>query len=615
MSKVFIGLFIGIWISSCSTNDVKDQDWPVYRADLEATNYSTLDQINTSNVANLDVAWVHRTGDAEPYTIECNPIVVNAMMYITTPSIRVQALDPRTGRLIWQFDPYQHGAVRGTSMRANRGVSYYEGNGKKLIFIATGTRIFSLNADTGEINKAFGDSGSISLNTGLDSEVDGTYVSATTPPSIFNNLLIIGSSTPDGRGYNPPGHVRAYDVLTGERKWIFHTIPHPGELGYDTWPDGFWKTAGGNNSWAGISIDPKTSTAYIPTGSPAYDHYGFNRHGDNLFGNCLIAVNALTGEYKWHFQTVKHDLWDYDLPSAPSIVSTNILGEERRVVVQSSKQGFLYVFDAENGDMVYGYEERPVPQTTVPGEWTAKTQPFPMKPPPYAAQGFTEDDITDLNPEAREFVKREYFDKYGPTTLYAAPTMKGDFYYPQFNGGTDWGGCAVNPHTGIVFVNASNEPEAMTIIEDENEYGYMFKGDGHREIFDPEGFPISKRPWGTLTAIDLNSGEFVWQVPLGTYPLLEKRGLSPTGTFNIGGPVATAGDLVFIGATKDERLRAFDQQTGEVLWEYQLPFAAYATPSVYMVEGVQYIVIAAGGGGKPGTKAGDTYYAFKLKHI
>lgn len=607
-----IFLFVLVLLACAKPENKESHDWPIYRGNLQATNYSPLDQINKTNIYELDVAWVHHTGDEKPYTIECNPIVVNGMMYITTPSIRVEALNPVTGELIWQFDPYANGAQRGTSMRANRGVAYWEDGDEKRIFIATGTRIFALDANTGKLIPSFGEDGSISMNQQMDRDVSNTYISATTPATIFKDLLIIGSSTPDGRGNNPPGDVRAFDVRTGKRKWIFHTIPHPGELGYESWPKDAWKTAGGNNSWAGISVDPETEIAYIPTGSPAYDHFGFNRHGDNLFGNSVIAVDANTGAYKWHFQTVRHDLWDYDLPAAPSIVETIVNGDKRKVVVQPSKQGFLYVFDAATGEIAFGHEDRPVPQSTVPGEWTAPTQPFPLKPKPYAVQGFTEEDITDLNPEAQTYVKTHFFDKYGPAELYPAPSFKGDIYYPQFNGGTDWGGCAVNPNTGIVFVNASNEPEAMAMIESDDAYAY--KGNGHLEVFDPEGFPISKRPWGTLTAIDLNTGDFVWQEALGTYPELEKRGLPPTGTFNIGGPLATAGGLVFIGATKDARFRAFDQESGEVIWTWQLPVAAYATPATYMVDGIQYLVIAAGGGGKPGTEAGDAFYAFKLKN-
>ncbi|MEM9723690.1 MAG: PQQ-binding-like beta-propeller repeat protein, partial [Bacteroidota bacterium] len=353
---------------------------------------------------------------------------------------------------------------------------------------------------------------------------------------------------------------------------------------------------------------------YAPTGSPAYDHNGFNRHGDNLFGNSVVALDARTGTYRWHFQTVHHDLWDYDLASPPNLGTITYEGQEREALVQVTKMGHLFVLDRETGEPIFPIEERPVPQSTIPGEQTAPTQPFPTLPPPYAMQGFEETDITDLSPEAAEYVRSTYFEKYGPSVLFEPLSTAGDFIVPQFNGGTDWGGAAFDKETGILYVNASNEPEGLKMFEVEAgaEHPYKWDASGHDELYDPEGFPISKRPWGTLNAIDLNIGSLLWQQTLGTYPELEKRGLAPTGTFNIGGPIVTKGGLVFIAATKDERFRAFDKRSGKVLWEYQMPAAGYATPATYKVNGKQYVVIAAGGGGKPGTKRGDSYLAFTL---
>jgi quinoprotein glucose dehydrogenase len=482
------------------------------------------------------------------------------------------------------------------------------------LFYVAGTKLFALDSETGQPISSFGSGGSIDLREGLDREMSGFSAGASSPGIVFEDLIIQGTSIPDWTGTSGPGHIRAFNVRTGEREWIFHTIPHPGEFGYETWPPDAWQTASGANAWAGLSLDVKRGIVFAPTGSPTYDHNGFNRHGTNLFANSVLALNARTGERIWHFQAVHHDLWDYDLASPPNLVTVRHEGVVRDAVAQVTKIGHLFLLDRQTGEPLFPVEERPVPQSTIPGEQSWPTQPFPTKPPAYARQGFSEADITDLSPEAHDHVKKTYFDKWGPAVLFPPPGTKGSFVVPQFNGGTDWGGAAFDSASGMLYVSASNEPEAFSMLPapETANHPYEWIASGHDELFDAEGFPVSKRPWGTLNAIDLNEGTILWQVPLGTYPELEARGLPPTGTFNMGGPVATAGGLVFIGGSKDERFRAFDKDTGEVLWEYQLPAGGYATPSVYMVKGKQYVVIAAGGGGKPGTKPGDSYVAFAL---
>ena len=592
----------------------RDYDWPIYRADNASSNYAPLDQINRDNVAQLELVWTYHTGDRQRFTIECNPIIVDGVMYVTSPAASARALDAATGTLIWSFSPWDDPDVRKDGQRVNRGVTYWaEGDDQRILY-PSGTRLYALDAHTGTLIPTFGEGGSIDLTQGLDRDVGAAPVSATTPGIIFEDLIIMGSATPDGLGNNPPGHIRAYDVRTGERAWIFHTIPHPGEEGYETWPEDAWKTAGGNNAWAGMSLDVERGVVYAPTGSPAYDHNGFNRHGTNLFGNTVLALDARTGARLWHYQTVHHDLWDYDLASPPTLATLTHDGIRKDAVVQATKMGHLFVLDRDTGEPLFPVEERAVPQSTIPGEQTWPTQPFPVKPPPYAKQGFQQEDITDLSPEAHAYVTETYFDAFGPAVLFEPLSTTGTFIMPQFNGGTDWGGGAFDPATGRYYVSASNEPEALTMRKApaDASHPYAYVASGHDEIYDPEGFPVSKRPWGTLNAIDLNAGEIVWQVPLGTYPELERRGLPPTGTFNMGGPIVTAGGVIFIGATRDERFRAFDATTGTVLWEYQLPAGGYATPSTYMVDGRQYVVIAAAGGGKPGTKPGDAYMAFAL---
>ena len=609
---VWIATFT-LLVTACSTQDEPSNvDWRYYKSDQASSSYSTLDQINVNNVAQLEVAWEFQTKDSIFNKIECNPLVIDGVLYLTTAQLDAVALDATTGTELWRFAPT---ASRRDGHNANRGLMYWEEGTEKRIYYAARNRIYALDANTGQAISGFGENGSIDLMKNLDREPIEKAVNSTTPGIIFEDLLIIGSSTPDGDfGSNPPGHIRAYNIHTGEREWIFHTIPHPGEFGYDTWPEDAWKTAGGANSWAGMAFDRERGIVYAPTGSPAVEHYGLDRHGANLFGNSVIALDARTGEYKWHFQAVHHDIWDYDLAAPPTLASFMYEGRQRDAVVQPTKMGFVFVLDRDTGEPIYPVEERPVPQSTLPGEQTWPTQPFPLKPPAISTQGFTEEDITDLSPEAHAYVKETYFDKWGPAVLFQPPSAKGEFYFPQFNGGTDWGGAAFDSTTSMLYVNASNEPEAMTMYEREPspDQPYRWSYTGHNEIYDPEGFPVSKRPWGTLNAIDLTVGDIVWQVPLGTYPELEARGLPPTGTFNLGGPIVTAGGLVFIGATRDERFRAFDAVTGEVLWEFQLPFGGYATPSTYMVDGKQYVVIAAAGGGIPGTKRGDRYFAFAL---
>jgi len=677
------------------------REWQIYHGDYGGSHYSELDQVQRGNVRMLRVAWTWNSGDTAN-TIECNPIMVDGLVYVTTPRLHVAALRADTGELAWRFDPWE--GRRGGGL--NRGVAYWsDGTNDHRIFHSAGDYLYALDARTGKPIPSFGTDGRIPHRDGFDTDVFFFSVGNNTPGLVWKDLLILGSTTGEGPQPTAPGHIRAFDVRTGVRRWIFHTIPHPGEFGYDTWSKESWKTVGSANVWAGFTLDHERGIVFCGTGSPSYDSFGGNRVGDNLFGNTTLALNAETGERLWHFQAVHHDLWDYDLPTPPVLATLERDGRKVDCVVQPTKMGHLFVLDRVTGEPLFPVEEKPVPQSTLPGEASSPTQPFPTEAFRLAKQGFTRDDVTDLNPAAREFVLKE-LERIHPAPMFSPPSLQPEAVMPQFNGGCEWGGAAFDPERNTVIVNVSNEaewssmrptrpesrisvnklgqhiyqgtcafchgtssplnpasPSLMNVRERLTQeqirelmktgrgqmpsfasfseletkavlaflFGdgqgemvetrdldlsyaaeYPFTMTGHHDWRDPEGFPVNKRPWGTLNCVDLNEGRVKWQVPLGTYPKLEARGIPPTGTFNIGGPLVTRGGLVFIGAAADERFHAFDKETGELLWEYQMVTGGYASPCTYEVAGRQYIFIAAGGGGKVGTKPGDTYYCFAL---
>ncbi len=709
-SCLLLQLSLGL-ISSCSERPPNEADsrddhrtWEVYGGDLKSTHYSELDQINRDNVTQLQVAWQYHTGDTKEgiqTAIQCNPIIIDGIMYITSPSMKAIALNAATGKELWAFDPWEVGKKGGVG--TSRGLSYWHDRKNERLFYGVGYYLYALDAKTGRPVPGFGSEGRIDLRQGLGRQ-EVRYAASPTPGMVFKNSIILGSAVGEGPNPGAPGHIRAFDVLTGEQKWIFRTIPEPGEFGHETWSPDSYKINGGANNWSSFSLDSERGIIYFGTGSPSYDHWGGNRLGDNLFGNCIMALNAATGERVWHFQVVHHDLWDFDIPCAPTLVTLKKDGHLIDALAQPTKMGHLFVLNRENGQPVFPILEKEVPPSTVPGEESSPTQPFPVPSLAYAQQNFSLDDITDLNEKATDYVT-ESLQKISPANIFTPPGLQPTLMLPQFNGGSEWPGAAFDPATQTLIINASNEAEWISMIKSktervttlgelgaqiygttctschamnqigspapnlagienrmtpsdftallENGRGQMpsfnslsqlekkallawafqegneeevvideeeeswrnhipYVATGHWDFRDPDGFPVNKRPWGTLNAIDLNQGKLKWQVPLGTYPRLEAKGIAPTGTFNIGGPVVTAGGLVFIGATMDERMHAYDKDTGALLWEFQMDAGGYATPSTYEIDGRQYVVIAAGGGGKPGTTSGDSYYCFAL---
>ncbi len=595
-----------------------EREWRYYGGDAGSRRYSSLDQINRSNARHLRVAWTYHTGDSRrrpQTTMECTPIVADGVMYVTSPLLKVIALDAATGREIWRFDPFatlNYANPNAESIRGvNRGVAYWESVDDRRILCTAASNLICLDARTGKLVPDFGDKGYVDLTQGLGRDITGLLYDVTSPGIVYKDLIVLGSEVDEGPEPAGPGHVRAFDVRTGKMQWIFHTIPQPGEFGHDTWEGDSWKTVGGANDWGGLSLDEKRGWVFLATGSCAFDFYGGQRLGQNLFANCVIALDATTGKRIWHYQVVHHDLWDRDLPSLPILCTVNHNGRHVDAVAQVTKFSRVFLLDRETGQPLFPVEERTAPASDVPGERAWPTQPYPLKPPPYTRMEFTEDQVTDISPEAHAYVMEIYKKVRGGRT-FEPPSEQGSIVFPGFDGGTDWGGGSFDPATGLLYVNANSEPWIVTLVRTKPGTSYPYAITGYNRFVDQEDYPAIKPPWGELVAIDLNRGEIAWRTLLGEYKELKARGIPQTGVYSIGGSVVTAGGLVFIGAAKDEMFRAFDKTNGKVLFETPLPAGGYASPAIYEVKGKQYVVIAAGGGGKPRTKSGDTYVALAL---
>jgi quinoprotein glucose dehydrogenase len=684
------------WTSAAQESSPKassstgSHDWPAYGGELENNHYSSLAQINRDNVKRLEVAWSFDT--KEEGGLQTNPIVVAGVLYGLTPTQKVFALDAATGELLWRFDS----GIKGT--QPDRGLAYWTDGKVRRILAGVMNFVYALDASSGKPISSFGTQGRIDLRENLGREPAAEQsIYLTSPGVVYQDLLIVGGRNPETLPA-PPGDVRAYDVRTGKLRWSFHTIPHPGEFGYDTWPKDAWKSSGAANNWAGMSVDLKRGIVYVPTGSAAFDFYGADRIGDDLFADCLMALNAETGKRIWHFQEVRHDLWDRDLPAAPALLTVTRDGKQIDAVAQTTKQGFVYLFDRTNGDPLFPIEYRKYPQSTVPGEAAALEQPLPTRPEPFARQILGEDLLTTRTPEVHQWAVEEFRKFRSEGQFVPFSVGKATVVFPGFDGGAEWGGPAVDPETGIIYINANDIAWTGTLAENtggnrpkdiylsqcavchgdnmtgsppaipslvgvadrlrpiqitqtiKNGKGRMpgfpnlteeqmfdlvsyltsaeskepeslgplspmmkYRLTGYKKFLDPEGYPAVAPPWGTLNAINLNTGEYLWKIPLGEYPELAARRMKNTGTENYGGPVVTAGGLLFIGATNfDKKFRVYDKSTGELLWEATLPFAGNATPATYEVNGRQFVVIAAGGGKDPKSPSGGVYVAFAL---
>lgn len=597
------------------------KDWVCVGGDRGCGRYSTLDQITRENVEQLTEAWRFSTGElknGKGRIIECTPVVVDGVLYVTTANRVVVALDGTNGKPLWRFDPLDYGKPAGpiASGGVNRGVAYWSdgiANGERRILHGTSDgRLFSIDAKTGRLDPAFGTAGAKDLREDIERDIAKLGYGPTSAPAIYKDTVILGVSNGEGPSIAAPGDVRAFDVRTGKQRWRFSTVPRPGEFGNETWAKDSWENRGGANAWGGASVDVKRGLVFVGLGSAAFDFYGGDRHGDNLFANCTVALDAKTGKRRWHYQTIRHDLWDHDLPVYPNCVSVIRDGERQDAIAQVTKTGHVFVFDRESGKPLFPIKEVSVAPSDVPGEQASPTQPIPVRPPAFSAQHFDESNVTNIGAENRAGVLKQLAKlRRGPA--YNPPSLQGTVVIPGFHGGANWSGASFDPTTGLLYVNATNMPNIMRLKPAPPGARYRFNHVGYTRFLDHEGYPAIKPPWGELLAIDLNKGTIAWRTILGEYSELTKRGLPPTGTENFGGTIVTAGGLVFIAGTKDEMFRAFDKSSGEVIWRTKLPAGGYATPATYQAGGKQYVVIAASGAGKLQTKPGDEFIAYALK--
>lgn len=708
-------LFLSVSLMlACGPQQPTYLSWAKTGGGSENLKYSALQQIDTTNYAKLSVAWVYHTenNDSTKFgPMECNPIVVNGVMYGVSPKLKLFAVKAATGKEIWTFNPADSAANKTwhrTSVNMNRGVAYWEKENDKRIIYTVGPIVFCVNATTGKLVPSFGTDGGINLVNGLDRDPSKLFVAPTSPVMVYNNLFFVSGLV----GEETPGHIRAFDVQTGKQQWIFHTIPYPQDKGYETWDDTTaYRHMGSTNSWAGFSLDEKRGILFAPTGNPTNDFYGGNRTGKGLYGNSLLAIDAVTGKLKWYFQTVHHDVWDMDLPAPPALVTVTHKGKQIDAVAQTTKTGFVFLLDRETGKPLFPVKEMPVnTATTLENEKLWPTQPMPVIPKPLVRQSFDSADLNDIvDARSYAFIKKTFLD-YGPSKIFTPPSVKGTIVLPGYDGGAEWGGPAFDPETQLLYVNTNEMAWLLNMVENKKNnkslltnyeagkiiytqncmkcHGTEMQGGGnypsligvdkkytvstfsqlvttgkrmmpgnnvltntektalasyvlnvknaqqvkytgelskllppqkttygftgYNKFLTPEGYPAIRPPWGSLTAIDLKTGAHVWKIPFGEFEALKAKGIAATGRENYGGPVVTKGGLLFIGASADGKFRIIHKRTGKILREIDLPAPGVATPSIYEVNGKQYVVIACGGS-KWGGKTSDAYVAFTLQ--
>jgi quinoprotein glucose dehydrogenase len=617
MHKLLVFLFASGILASAV--DRSFATWSEYLGGADSSQYSSLKQINKSNVKQLEIAWQYLTG---PGTYTFDPLIVDSVMYVLAQNNSVIALDAATGKELWVHP--NMGAV------GQRGMNYWEHKDRsdRRLFFINGGFLTAIDARTGNTVNSFGDNGRTDLRVGLDRD-PGRALQTSNPGRIFDDIIITPLPAGGASYDSTPADIHAYSVITGKLLWTFHVVPQPGEFGYETWPPDAWKTSGGVHNWNEMTIDEKRGIAYFPLGTARYDFYGANRKGNNLFGNSLLALDARTGKRLWHFQLIHHDLWDYDLPVAPKLLTVKHDGKNVDVVAQATKFGFLFVFDRVTGQPLWPIEERPVPQSDVPGEWSSPTQPFPTKPPPFARQSFTEKDINPFATEEEQANIRELLKNSRNDGLFTPPSLRGSISAPGHNGGANWGMVAVDPMKGYLYVITKEHPTldklqlpgqgrggrggakgaagqgtpappvapAPVVPPAPVDNSFIRYNSPVNFMTQAGGLSAMGPPWSNLTAYDLNSGTIRWQVPNGGVLELEKAGHSGTGARDPrGGPVVTAGSLIFAATASDHKVRAYDEDNGKVLWEYELPTGSDGIPAVYEVGGREYIAFCVAGG-------------------
>ena len=713
-NKWLLFLSVSILMLACDPQQPTYLSWAKTGGGSENLKYSAIQQIDTTNYAKLFVAWVYHTenNDSTKFgPMECNPIVVNGVMYGVSPKLKLFAVNAATGKEIWTFNPADSAANKTwhrSSVNMNRGVAYWEKENDKRIIYTVGPIVFCVNATTGKLVSSFGTDGGINLVNGLDRDPTKLFVAPTSPVMVYKNLFFVSGLV----GEETPGHIRSFDVLTGKQQWIFHTIPYPQDKGYETWDDTTaYRHMGSTNSWAGFSLDEKRGILFAPTGNPTNDFYGGNRTGMGLYGNSLLAIDAATGKLKWHFQTVHHDVWDMDLPAPPALVTVTHKGKKIDAVAQTTKTGFVFLLDRETGKPLFPVKEVSVnTATTLANEKLWPTQPMPVIPKPLVRQSFDSADLNDIVDASSYASIKKTFLYYGPSKIFTPPSVKGTIVLPGYDGGAEWGGPSFDPETQYLYVNTNEMAWLLNMVENKkndktlltnyeagkiiytqncmkchgtemqgggnypsligadkkytvssfsqlvttgkrmmpgnnvltiqektalasyvlnvkNAQQIKYTGDvskllpppkttygftGYNKFLTPEGYPAIRPPWGSLTAIDLKTGAHVWKIPFGEFEALKAKGIPATGRENYGGPVVTKGGLLFIGASADGKFRIIHKRTGKILREIDLPAPGVATPSIYEVNGKQFVVIACGGS-KWGGKTSDAYVAFTLQ--